>query len=112
MATTDDRRAVPFDELQTTAGAESLPVDVERHGDNYVISAYLPDLEKQDLDVTVHGRQVRIAVMRSGGRRRFRPDKRREVSRVVRLPKQIDHKTVEATYQDDVLRVTVEPWSR
>jgi HSP20 family protein len=111
MATADDRRDASLDELGTTPGAaDSLPVDVERHGDGYVVSALLPELRTQDLDVTVHGRQVRITASVPDRRRRLLPNKRRTVSRVVRLPEQIDHKTAEASYHDDLLRVTVEPW--
>jgi HSP20 family protein len=113
MSTTDDKRDVSLDELRTTPGEDdSLPVDVERHGDSYVVSALLPGLRTQDLDVTVHGRQVRIAAALPDRRRKLLPNKRRQVSRVVRLPEQIDHKTAEATYHDDLLRVTVETWQR
>jgi HSP20 family protein len=111
MATADDRRDASLEELQTTAeGDGSLPVDVERFGDEYVVSALLPGLRTQDIDVSVHGHQVRIAAKVPDEKRRFRPTRRREVSRVVRLPEPINHRTVEASYHDDLLRVTVETW--
>lgn len=111
MATADDRRAASLDELPTTPGAgESLPVDVERFGDEYIVSALLPGLRTQDIDVAVDGRQVRISASVPDRKRRFLPARRRTVSRVVRLPEPVNRQTVEAAYYDDLLRITLETW--
>ncbi|SEO23615.1 Hsp20/alpha crystallin family protein [Halogranum amylolyticum] len=111
MATTDESGDASLDDLPTTPGSDgSLPVDVERFGDEYVVSALLPGLRTQDIDVSVHGRRIRIAASVPDRKRRFLPTRRREVSRVVRLPDPIDHRSVEASYHDGLLRVTAATW--
>lgn len=111
MAHADDRRAASLDDLPTTPGeGDSLPVDVERFGDEYIVSALLPGLRTQDIDVAVDGRQVRIEASVPDTKRRFLPARRKTVSRVIRLPEPVNRQTVQASYQDDLLRVTLETW--
>ncbi|WP_336036975.1 Hsp20/alpha crystallin family protein [Halobacterium yunchengense] len=101
---TDDRPA-PF------------PVDVEDRGDEFVVSAELPGLRKQDLDVSVDGDRLRIAADFGGDdggtyRRQERDRDRGELRRVVRLPERVDEKRVSASYDRGVLWVTLKKRNR
>lgn len=91
-----DDRAVPF------------PVDVEDRGDEYRVSADLPGLDKQNLDISVRKNRVRITADYRGetdGAYHRRERTRGVVSRIVELPDWVDEKHVIAGYDDGVLRV-------
>lgn len=93
---------------------EPFPVDVEDRGDEFRVSADLPGLRTQDLDVSVRKNRVRIAADFGDpeGNYRRRERERGEVSRVVRLPVWVDEKHVDASYDDGVLRITLPKRSR
>jgi len=85
-------------------------VDVEDRGREFVVTADLPGLRKQDVDIAVRKDRVRIAAdfeSDPDGRylRRGRDRASGERVRVLRLPQRVDEKRVSATFQDGVLRV-------
>lgn len=89
---------------------EAIPVDVEERPDEFLISAELPGMRKQDIDMSVRKNRVRITADfgdRSDGtcHRRERP--RGESSRVVRLPVWVHERSTSASYDDGVLRITL-----
>ena len=90
--------------------ADAFAVDVEDRGREFVVSADLPGLRTQDIDVTVKKDRVRIAADfedDEDGRylRRGRERASGERVRVLRLPQRVDEKRVSASFQDGVLRV-------
>jgi len=92
-----------------TDRAEPFPVDVEDHGDSFLVAAELPGRRKQDLDVAVRKDKLQIVAdgeseETSAVRRRGRP--RGEVRRVIRLPEAVDERRVSASYSDGILWIT------
>jgi HSP20 family protein len=109
-------KRVPLDRVRPAIDprarrSEPFPVDVEDRGDEFHVSADLPGLRKQDLDISVRKSRVRItadygAESESGTYRR-RERASGEVSRVVRLPVWVDEKHADASYDQGVLRITL-----
>ena len=90
---------------RANARLADIPVDIEDHGDEYVIAADLPGYRKQDIDVTVKNDVVRIEA--SPGKPDSSPDRgiRR---RVLRLPQTVRESRASAQYQQGVLEIRIE----
>ncbi|MFD1647870.1 Hsp20/alpha crystallin family protein [Haloarchaeobius litoreus] len=87
---------------------DGFPIDLEDHGEEFVVSANLPGLRTQDIDVSVRNARVRIAADFGQGDedRYLRQERGRgEVSRVLHLPEPVDERRVSANYTGGVLRV-------
>lgn len=88
-----------------------FPVDVEDRGEDFVVSASLPGLHTQDIDVAARKSRVRIDVEfgadDTDGVYHRQERTRGHASRVVHLPLRIDERHVRASYLDGVLRVTL-----
>jgi HSP20 family protein len=91
-----------------SGGGAYPPVNVFRKGDDFIIIAELPGVQKSDLDVQVKGRTVRLA----GKRTVSYPEKaalhRRErlagrFDRAVTMPIEINPDSVKAEYRDGIL---------
>jgi HSP20 family protein len=113
-------RSSPFDELERLldkmnearerAGG-GLAVDVKDEDDQFVVTADLPGFEKDDIDVEVHERTLRIDARREAETeaedddyiRRERSE--RSLSRSVTLPEDVDEAGAAASYQNGVLTV-------
>jgi HSP20 family protein len=88
-------------------------VDVSETDDHFVMSFDMPGLDKDNIDIEVHGRQLTV----SGERKQEREDNRGrshfverrygKFQRVLTLPDGIQPDDVEATYHDGVLTVAV-----
>lgn len=90
--------------------SEPFPVDVADRGDEFLVSAAVPGLRKQDIDVSVRKNRLRIVAdfgddVEGTVHRRERP--RGTVRRVVTPPKAVDEKHVSASYDAGVLWVTL-----
>lgn len=101
-------------ELETGIGSSNVLVDVADADDQVVVTADLPGYEKSDVDVSVKGRQLRIAAestseSTSGDDENYyrRERSRRSVSRTVPLPVDVDESGASATYENGVLTVTL-----
>lgn len=98
---------------ESFAAAGSMAVDVEDRGDEFVVTADVPGYSKDDIDVTLADRTLRIAAEReeSAGEsdadyvRRERH--RASASRSVTLPAAVDQEGISATYKHGVLTVTL-----
>ena len=91
--------------------SERFAVDVSDRGDELLVSAELPGLRKQDIDVIARRNEMEIVAdfgEDEEGRYLRKERERGEVRRVVRLPKPIDEKHVSASYEDGVLWVTLQ----
>lgn len=88
-----------------------FPVDVADRGEVFVVSASLPGLRKQDLDVRVRKDRVQIVAdfgeddVEGSYHRRER--QRGERQRIVRLPERVDERRASAMFEDGVLQVTL-----
>lgn len=101
-------------ELETGIGSSNVLVDVADADDEVVVTADLPGYDKSDVDVSVKGRQLRIAAdstseSTSGDDESYyrRERSRRRVSRTVPLPVDVDESGASATYENGVLTVTL-----
>lgn len=95
----------------TGAGAYP-PINVLRRGDDFVITAELPGVRKEDLDIQVKGNQVRIQGTKAVTVAEEASVHRRERSgarfdRTLQLPAQIDADKASADYRDGVLTLTL-----
>ncbi len=90
-----------------------FPVDVEETEENIVVKADLPGVEKDQIDVTATGDQVRIEAtdeqeVREEGKNYLRQERRaKNHQRRIRLPVEVDPDSAEATYTNGVLTITL-----
>ena len=104
---------LPSNTGPATRRSEPFPVDVVDRGREFLVTAELPGLQKQALDVTVRKDRLQIAADygdRPTGqfRRKERRRHRGPVARVIRLPGRVDEKHVSASYDDGVLRIRLQ----
>ena len=95
-----------------TGGGAVPPVNVFRSGEDFVITAELPGVRKEDLDIQVKGDQVRIQGTKTVAYAEDASVHRRERSgarfdRTLQLPAQIDAARVSAEYRDGVLTLSL-----
>ncbi|WP_276301284.1 Hsp20/alpha crystallin family protein [Halorussus lipolyticus] len=89
-----------------------IRVDVaDRHGE-YVITADLPGVRKQDIDLRARKNRVQIAVDPDGSEAELGSFVRRvrdhgPVSRTIRLPERVNEKRIDAEYLNGQLRITL-----
>ena len=95
------------------AAAGSVAVDVEERDDEFVVTADVPGFEKEDIEVTLADRTLRIDAEREAETEAREADYlRRErqttaASRSVRLPGDVEEEGIQATYKNGVLTVTL-----
>ncbi|WP_101295334.1 Hsp20/alpha crystallin family protein [Halegenticoccus soli] len=94
-------------------GGHEVSVDVSETDDEVLVAADLPGFEKEDIDVTVADRQLRIGAeadrSREAADARYhrRERARRNLTRTVYLPEEVDESGASATYKNGVLTVTL-----
>jgi HSP20 family protein len=91
-----------------SGGGAYPPVNVFRKGDDFVIIAELPGVNKSKLDVQVKGRTIRLAGEKTVGYSEKAALHRRErlagrFDRAVTMPIEINPEGVKAEYRDGVL---------
>jgi HSP20 family protein len=100
---------------EAAPAAASLAVDVREEGDNFVITAPVPGIAPDDVEITVLGDTVRIRGERREERQEGAENQRWLVreqrfgffERVVRLPTAVKADAARAEFQDGILRVTL-----
>jgi HSP20 family protein len=104
----DSYRASNWLESGPSSGGTYPPLNVFRKGDDFIVIAELPGLQKSDIELQVKGNTIRLA----GARSVTYPDKvgvhRRErlagrFDRAINVPVQIDADRVKAEYRDGIL---------
>lgn len=96
-------------------GASSLAVDVHEQGDDYVVSAPIPGVNPDDVDITVRGDMLRIRGERHDHRQEGGQDKRYLVreqrfgsfERVIQLPSSVKADGAKADFNNGVLTITL-----
>ena len=108
-----------FDRMSRELGAEgvvgagSVAVDVEDRDDEFVVTADVPGYDKEDIEVTLADRTLRISASHDEETTEEdatyvrRERHRRSVSRSVRLPAAVEEAGITATYRNGVLTVTL-----
>ncbi len=104
----DTSRASDWLEAGPSGGGAFPPINAFRKGDDYVVVAELPGIDRAALDIHVKGRTIRIAGRKTtsypeqaGLHRRERPVGR--FDRALTLPIEVDADKVQATYTDGIL---------
>lgn len=90
----------------------AMAVDVAERGDEFVVTADLPGIRKQDIDVKVRKNRVQILAEpeddpESTGAFGAKAREEGRVSRTIRLPEQVNEKRTTAEYLNGRLRVTL-----
>ncbi|OYP38139.1 Hsp20/alpha crystallin family protein [Rhodopirellula sp. MGV] len=90
----------------------SAPVSIWEEGEQFHIQMDLPGFSHEDLDVSFNDGQLAITATRKrddAESRKYLHDERHwgEVSRVIPLPDSVDPDSIEASYVDGVLSVTL-----
>ena len=96
------------DEDRTTSADASIPVDVIDRPREYLVTADLPGLDTQAIDLRVRKDKLQIVADfgdDAGGTYRHRERERGVVNRVIQLPERIDENRVTASYDAGILRV-------
>lgn len=117
-------RGSPFDELERLLdkmndarerASGGLAVDVEDEDDEFVVTADLPGFDKEDIDVEVHDRTLRIEARHEEETETEedednyvrRERSKRSLSRSVTLPEEVDEAGASASFENGVLTVTL-----
>jgi HSP20 family protein len=92
--------------------ASSVNVDLEDRSDEFVLTAELPGFDKDDIDVRVTDRTLRLeaehekeSTEESDGEYVRRERRQASVARSIRLPGAVETDDIEATYNNGVLTV-------
>jgi HSP20 family protein len=118
-------RGSPFDELERLLdkmndarerASGGLAVDVEDEDDQFAVTADLPGFDKDDIDVEVHDRTLRIEARHEEETKTEEEDEdnyvrrersKRSLSRSVTLPEEVDEAGASASFENGVLTVTL-----
>ena len=91
-----------------------MPVDVREEDGNLIISADLPGVQKEDIDIKSDGQNVQIsaessAEVKEENEKYLRKERtKRRFRRTIQWPKKVDEDTISAEYSDGVLEITAE----
>ena len=108
-----DRMSRQFEGSPFAAAAGAVAVDVEERDDSFVVTADVPGFDKDDIDVTLAERTLRIRADSEEETEEAEGDylrrERRATSaeRSVTLPSAVEEEGISATYKNGVLTVTL-----
>lgn len=96
----------------TTAGALSFPVNVYQSADNYLVTAAIPGVDPENVQVTaLNGTLTITGEIKPSSLEGYEPLYRESVygqfRRDIRLPGDVAVENAEATYENGVLRLTL-----
>lgn len=101
-----------FDQMSTPA-TQSLSVDLADHDDKFEVTADLPGYDRENIDLSVAERTLRITAERdeeseAGDENYLRRERRHQsVSRSLSLPEPVAETEASATYTNGILTVTL-----
>lgn len=93
--------------------APDIRIDVSEDEQAYRVSADVPGVKKEDIEVSVHGREVSISASlqreaeRKGETSVYSERSQGRAYRSFTLPQEVDSAKAEATYADGVLRLVL-----
>jgi len=108
-----------FSEFQSmgkdvTSMARGVPVDVHEEGNKLVLEADLPGVQKEDINLRADEEKVEISAeskqeVTEENEKYYKQERsKRSFRRTVKWPEKVDADTIEATYEEGVLRVEAE----
>ena len=90
------------------------PVDVRQEDEELIISADLPGVQKEDIDIKADGQRLEISAessqeVKEENEKYLRKERSsRTFRRTLQWPRKIDEETISAEYSDGVLEVSAE----
>lgn len=115
-----DQMQKMFEEVQDTGRGlasdftGSLPIDIQEEDNEYTLTADLPGVEKEEINITGDESSVEIhaeseAEMKEENEKYIRRERRsRSFRRTVAWPQPVDPETITAEYDEGVLTITAE----
>lgn len=110
-----DQMQKMLNQIQGGSGlGTNVPVDIEEEDGKYKITADLPGVQKEDIDLTADKDEISItaestAEVQEENEKYFRKERtQRAFQRKVTWPTQIVPETISAEYKDGVLSITAE----
>lgn len=102
-----------FNQVQDFAGG-GMPVDIKEEDGNVVVTADLPGVQKEDIDLKADSETLEIAAesskeVKEENEKYLRQERSaKRYMRTINWPSPVEPDTVSAKYQDGVLRVEAE----
>ncbi len=103
---------MPYRAASVAHGGEwSIPLDIERDGDDYVVKGSLPGAPPEDIEITIEDGVLTLAAQTASESEReeeghlLRERRLGAFRRAVRLPKSIDPEKATCTYEHGVVTV-------
>jgi HSP20 family protein len=98
-----------------SAGSMALALDVEEQGDDYVVTAPIPGIKPEDVEISVMGDTLRIRAERQetrqeegeGKRWLMREQRYGSFERMVTLPSPVKADQADAEFRDGMLTITL-----
>lgn len=100
-------------ESETVSGGMSVPIDMWESEGNLMITAALPGVKPEEVDITVSGDtltirgEVKSEEEREEGNVRIQERRYGAFRRSVRLPPNVDTNAIDATFEDGVLKLKI-----
>jgi len=108
-----DLMPTTFRTMLQPMGEPTIPLEVQEVDNAYLVSAELPGVKKEDIDISITGNQLTLSAETkqekvSGEAREWCSERwYGKVSRSIQLPLEIEEKKADATYVDGVLHLTL-----
>jgi len=90
-----------------------IPIEVQEMDNAYLVTAELPGVKKEDIDISITGNQVTVNAeskqekMASGAKEWCNERWYGKFSRTIQLPLEIEDQNADATYADGLLHLTL-----
>jgi HSP20 family protein len=91
----------------------TIPIEVQELDNAFLVTAELPGVKKEDIDLSITGSQVTLSAeakhekMASGAREWCNERWYGKFSRTIRLPQEIEEQAADASYSDGLLHLTL-----
>jgi len=100
-----------FQSLGREAGVTAVPIDIKEDGEQLVVTADLPGVEKEEINVRADESTIEIMAestteIKEENEKYLRRERSsQKYSRKVTLPKRIDAESIKAKYEDGILTI-------
>lgn len=99
--------------LRPLAAEPTIPLDIQEMDDAFMVTAELPGVKKEDIDISISGNQVTINA--ESKQEKMATDAREwcnercygKLSRSIQLPLEIEEENADASYADGLLHLTL-----
>jgi HSP20 family protein len=102
-----------FRSLMRPLGEPTIPLEVQELNDSYLVTAEMPGVKKEDIDISITGSQLTVSAeakhekMASDAKEWCNERWYGKYSRTIQLPVEIEEKGADASYADGVLHLTL-----